>query len=104
MKNLIVLFLLVFSATFFGQTKIDNKVVETGCGKCMFKVKSEKTCAVFVKIDNKFYAVEGVAKNVFGDSHAADGYCNVIKKARITGEIKKGKFYATSFKYVDQEM
>ena len=36
-----------------------------------------------------------------GDAHAADGYCKVMKKAIVSGEIKKGKFVATSFKYVD---
>lgn len=104
MKNLILMFLLVFSATLFGQTKIENKVVETGCGMCMFKVKSAKGCAVFVKIDNQFYAVEGLDKKVVGTGHEDDGYCKVIKKARVSGEIKKGKFYATSFNYVDKEM
>ena len=104
MKNLILVFLLAISATLFGQKKIENKIVQTGCGMCMFKEKSAKGCAVFVKIDDQFYAVQGVDKKVVGTGHEDDGYCKVIKKARISGEIKKGKFYATSFSYIDTEM
>ena len=104
MKNLILVFLLMFSVTLFGQTKIENKVVETGCGMCQFKVKSAKGCAVFVKINDQFYPVEGVSKIVVGTGHEDDGYCKMTKRARITGEIKKGKFYATSFNYIDTEM
>ena len=35
------------------------------------------------------------------NAHAEDGYCKMMKKAVVSGEIKKGKFYATSFKYVE---
>ena len=101
MKKLIFVFALVFSTAIFAQTKIENQVVEAACGMCQFKVKSEKGCAMAVKIDGKIYNVEGLDKKTFGDAHAADGYCKVMKKAQVSGEIKKGKFYATSFKYVN---
>lgn len=104
MKNLLLVFLLAFSATLFGQTKIENKIVQTGCGMCMFKAKSAKSCSVYVKIDDQFYETVGVDKKVTGTGHEADGYCEVIKKARISGEIKRGKFYATSFSYIEKEM
>ena len=40
-------------------------------------------------------------KKVFGDAHAEDGYCKMIRKAVVSGEVKKGKFYATAFKFVE---
>lgn len=104
MKNLLFACLFLFSANFFAQTKIENKVVQTGCGMCMFKVNSAKSCGVYAKIDNQFYEVIGLDKKVVGTGHEADGYCEVVKKARVSGEIKRGKFYATSFKYIETEM
>lgn len=100
MKKLIMIFMLMFSVTIFAQ-KIQNQTVDAACGKCIFKLKSDKGCAMAVKIDGKIYHVEGLDKKTFGDAHAADGYCKLMKKAVVSGEIKKDKFYATSFKYVD---
>lgn len=93
--------LLVVSVSLSAQKKIVNQTVEAACGMCIFKVKSEKGCAMTVKIQGKVYEVEGVDQKTFGNAHAEDGYCNLMKKAVVSGEIKKGKFYATSFKYVD---
>ncbi len=101
MKRIIFAFLLLFSVSIFAQKKIENQTVEAACGMCQFKIKSDKGCAMAVKIDGKVYHVEGLDKKTYGDAHAANGYCKVMKKAIVNGEIKKGKFYATSFKYVD---
>ncbi|MFC4412561.1 DUF6370 family protein [Kaistella carnis] len=101
MKKLIFIFLVLMSVSIFAQKKIQNQTVEAACGMCQFKVKSDKGCAMAVKIDGKIYHVEGLDKKTFGDAHAADGYCKIMKKALVSGEIKKGKFYATSFKYVE---
>ena len=32
-----------------------------------------------------------------GDAHGDDGLCNCIRHARVTGEIKGGRFVATAF-------
>lgn len=95
--------MLMFSVSVFAQKKITNQVVEAGCGMCMFKQKNDKGCAMAVKIDKKVYYVEGIDKKKFGDAHADDGFCNVMKKAEVSGEIKKGKFYASSFKFVEEK-
>lgn len=101
MKKVILMFLLVFSVSIFAQKKVENLTVDAACGMCQFKIKSDKGCAMAVKIDGKVYHVEGLDKKTYGDAHAADGYCKMMKKAVVNGEVKKGKFYATSFKYVD---
>ncbi len=100
MKKVIVMFLLMFSVSIFAQ-KIQNQTVEAACGLCQFKVKSDKDCHMSVKIDNKIYHVKGIDESVFGDAHAETGYCNVIRKAVVSGEVKKGKFNATSFKFAE---
>ena len=101
MKKLLFVFAFLLSVSFFAQKKFNNQTVDAGCGMCLFKVKSDKGCAMSVKINDKVYHVEGLDKKTFGDAHAADGYCKVMKKAVVSGEIKKGRFYATSFKFVD---
>lgn len=101
MKNFLFLLLFFFSTGVFAQKKVQNLTVEAACGMCQFKVKSDKGCAMAVKIDGKIYHVEGLDKKTYGDAHAADGYCKVMKKAVVSGEIRKDKLIATSFKYVD---
>ncbi len=100
MKKILLASALMFSVAAVAQ-KIDNRLVEAGCGMCQFKVKSEKGCAMAVKIDGKIYNVEGLDKKTYGDAHAADGYCKVMKKAVVSGEVKRGKFRATAFRYAD---
>ena len=100
MKKILLVFLLFISVGIFAQ-KFNNQLVEAACGMCQFKMESEKECGVFVRIEGKLYPVVGVDKKVFGDAHADDGYCKMIKKAYVTGEIKKGKFYATAFKFME---
>ena len=84
----------------FGQKKIKNQVVDAGCVMCKFDKKSDKGCAMAVKLNGKVYNVEGVDEKKFGEAHAHDGYCMVMKKAMVSGEIRNGKFYAKEFAYV----
>ena len=91
---------LLLSVVAFGQKKVKDKVVDAGCGMCIYDQKSEKGCAPAVKIDGKVYFVEGADKKALGDAHAHDGYCNREKKAKVSGEIRNGKFYAKEFAFV----
>ena len=100
MKRILFAFVLLFSISIFAQ-KIQNQTVDAACAMCQFKMKTDKGCAMAIKIDSKVYLVEGIDKKEFGEMHSADGYCKIMKKALVSGEIKKGKFYATSFKYVE---
>lgn len=103
MKNLLGLFLVLFSVVIFAQKKLEKQVVEAGCGMCIYNMKSDKGCAIAVKIDGKPYYVEGVNKKSLGDPHADNGYCNVTKKALVTGELKNNKFYAKEFQFVEND-
>jgi hypothetical protein len=73
-------------------------IVEASCGECKFGMEGTG-CVLAVKIDGKPYLVDG-AQNIdaYGDAHGETGMCNVIRKAEVSGEIKNGKFVATSFK------
>lgn len=77
-------------------------VVEASCGECQFGMKGE-SCDLAVRIDGKSYFVEGTKIDQHGDAHAKDGFCNAIRKASVTGEIKGNKFIATSFTLIDNK-
>ena len=69
------------------------RLVEAGCGECTYKMDGVTSCALAVKIDGKPYLVSGTDVS----AHEA-GLCRATKQAEIAGEVKYGKFVATSFK------
>jgi hypothetical protein len=72
--------------------------VETSCGQCNFGLKDKRGCDLAVRIDGKAYFVEGTKIDEHGDAHAADGFCETIRKAEVQGEVKDGKYKVTYFK------
>jgi len=71
-------------------------IVEAACGECLFGLKGDD-CDLAVRIGGRAYFVAGTNIDQHGDAHAADGFCKVIRRARVTGEVKRGRFVATSF-------
>ncbi len=105
----IILPLLLFaltSATCFAQEKATkeskSKIVEASCGLCNFGL-SGKGCSLAVRIDDKAYLVKGSSLDDHGDAHGKDGFCSVVRKAKVEGEIKGDKFVATSFELLPLE-
>ena len=98
-KIIIALFIGLYSFVANAQTKpqttaIKDKVVEIACGECKFKMKG-KSCDLAVRIDGKSYFVDGKSVDDFGDAHdEKHGFCNVISKATVTGEIVNNRFKA----------
>lgn len=75
-------------------TKINNKIVEIACGECKFDLKG-KSCDLAIRVDGKSYFVDGKNIDDFGDAHdEKHGFCNVVSKAKVTGEIVDGRFKA----------
>tara|TARA_S200000501_G_scaffold379024_1_gene446660 strand:+ start:47687 stop:48082 length:396 start_codon:yes stop_codon:yes gene_type:complete len=77
--------------------KVDGNVL-ISCGMCNFFTE-DKTCAVSVKIGRDVFKVHGVDINDHGDSHAVNGYCNVIKRAYVNGKLKDKKLYAEKIEF-----
>lgn len=71
------------------------QMVEVSCGQCQFGMQGAG-CDLAVRIDGKSYFVEGSSIDDHGDAHGEDGLCNCIRKARVAGAIKDGRFVATS--------
>jgi hypothetical protein len=78
-------------------------VVETACGKCQLGLKG-KSCELAIRINGKAYYVDGTGIDDHGDAHADDGFCNAIRKAEVQGKIVKGRFKATYFKLLPNEL
>lgn len=76
-------------------------VVEAACGECLFGLKGDG-CDLAIRWNGRAYYVDGVALDSLGDAHAADGMCQVIRQARVTGRVAKGRFQAASFELIPQ--
>jgi hypothetical protein len=105
MKFLFFLLLSFLSFNAFAQdkakSKSDFKIVEAGCSICKMGMKGDD-CELAVKIDGKAYLVEGTSIDEHGNAHAADGFCNAVRKAEIKGEIVDNKFKASHFRLLPQ--
>lgn len=72
----------------------EQREVEASCGLCMFEQDS-RTCELAIRVDGEVYWVEGIGIDDLGDAHAEDGFCNMIRRARVTGTLADGRFNAT---------
>ena len=82
---------------FLEKVPSNNRVegnVLVSCGMCNF-LTGDNDCALAVKIGSRVLKVEGVGIDDHGDSHASDGYCNVIKKKYVEGIVRKNSFLPT---------
>ena len=83
---------------------IQTTVVDAACGQCQLGLKGEKSgCDLAVRLDGRSYFVDGFKMDQLGDAHAADGMCNTVRKAKVTGEIANGRFVASSIKLLPVE-
>jgi hypothetical protein len=75
--------------------KIDGKAFAS-CGMCNFDT-GERNCGLSVKIGKDVIKVVNVNIDAHIDSHAKDGFCNVVRIVNIKGIVKNNKLYADSF-------
>lgn len=107
MKKIALLVLTLVSLSTSAQEEkkrdLKNQIVEASCGQCNFGMTSKKGCDLAVKIDGKPYFVEGTKIDQHGDAHAKDGFCNAVRKAKVSGEIKNDAFVVTTFTLIDEK-
>ena len=103
MKKLIVLLsFIAMSCT--GNKEEINQVVDASCGQCQFGMTTQEGCDLAVKIDGKAYFVDGTSIHDHGDAHnKQEGFCEVVKKAKVKGKIVDERFVATSFEIVEEK-
>ncbi|TYP99680.1 hypothetical protein C7447_101284 [Tenacibaculum adriaticum] len=101
MKKIIFLFILI---NFLSYSEKQEKeiITEAACGQCKFGMKSQKGCDLAVKIDDKTYFIDGAHIDGFGDAHDIDkGFCNTIRKVKITGKIEHDRYKVSQFKIIE---
>ncbi|RYE55486.1 MAG: hypothetical protein EOP48_10115 [Sphingobacteriales bacterium] len=81
---------------------LKNQVVETACGTCKLGLKG-KECELAIKVNNQSYFVDGTKIDDHGDAHGKNGFCNAVRKAKVSGTIVNGRFQSTSFVLIKQE-
>lgn len=77
--------------------------VEAACGACQFGMPGDD-CALAIRVgglDGTRWYVEGTGIDDHGDAHAADGFCNAVRHAVVSGHVADGRFVATSFELVE---
>lgn len=84
------------------QMHLVSQVVDASCGECQFKMEGNG-CDLAVRINGKSYYVDGAKMGDYGDAHSEHGMCNAIRKAKVTGEIKDGRFVASDFELLSAD-
>lgn len=79
----------------------ESRVVEAACGQCQLGLEGEG-CTLAVRIDGQAYFVEGTGIDDHGDAHAADGFCNSIRRARVIGEVEGDRYVVTELELIDR--
>ena len=75
--------------------------VISSCGKCNFGYKKRRGCSLTIKIEDTVYPVQGIKIHDHGDPHSGEGFCNSVRVAYVSGEIKKNVFHADSFTLIE---
>ena len=75
--------------------KVNGKTFAS-CGMCNFDTM-DRNCGLAVKIGKDVLKVVNVDIDTHVDSHAKDGFCNVVRIVNVKGKVKNNKLYADSF-------
>ena len=84
--------------TSIGEKGNIDGLVLASCGMCNF-MNGDNDCALAIKVGSKVFSVKGVGIDDHGDSHAKDGYCNVIKKVYVEGRVRGKSFTANKMEF-----
>ena len=68
------------------------------CGMCNF-MNGDNNCALAIKVGRDVLSLKDVGIDDHGDSHAKDGYCNVIKKVYVEGRVRGKTFKANKMEF-----
>ena len=68
------------------------------CGMCNF-MNGDNDCALAIKVGQNVLSLKDVGIDDHGDSHAKDGYCNVIKKVYVEGRVRGKTFKANKMEF-----
>ncbi|NQY68536.1 MAG: hypothetical protein HRT72_12555 [Flavobacteriales bacterium] len=108
MKKAIFVLFLLFSAAIVSQAgeentvEVKDEIVEVSCGQCQFGLEGSG-CSLAVKVNGTAYYADGSSMDDHGDAHGVDGMCSTIRKAKVTGSVKKDRFQIADIELLDTE-
>lgn len=79
---------------------VDEQILQAACGQCMFGIEGSG-CDLAIKVGNRALYVDGTAIDDHGDAHGDRGFCNAVRKAKVSGQVVEGRFQSKSFKLID---
>ncbi|MDG2031113.1 MAG: DUF6370 family protein [Phycisphaerales bacterium] len=82
--------------------KASTRIMEASCGQCQFGMDAPG-CDLAVRLDGTPYFVDGSGIDDHGDAHGAEGLCNAVRMAEVTGTVVDGRFIAERFVLQPQE-
>ncbi|MFQ6604022.1 MAG: DUF6370 family protein [Fidelibacterota bacterium] len=82
--------------------KIEKQIVEASCGECQFGLEGT-SCDLAIRVDGKAYFVDGTHIDDHGDAHADDGFCETIRRAEVSGELRNGRFQVSYFRVLPSQ-
>ena len=94
--HLLFVWLMVGCAEAPKAVDLKGDVVTAGCGMCQYQVFGNSGCYWSVEWEGKPHVVQGIVPEDH-ENHAPDGMCNIKRQAKVSGRLKAGQFYATSF-------
>ena len=95
----------LISLSVIGQDELVNNqdpdllIVEASCGQCNFNLSGEG-CELAVRISGLPYFVDGTKIDDHGDAHASEGFCQMIRKAHVKGNIVDNRFELQYFQLI----
>ena len=100
----IITFLFLFFITIGCVSKKENsQIIEISCGQCQFGLLTQEGCDLAIRIDGNSYFVDGAHIDDFGDAHDMNsGFCEVIRTAKINGELIENRFQVTSIELIKE--
>ena len=82
--------------------ELDNQIVEASCGQCQFGLQTQKGCDLAIRYKNTSYFVDGAHIDDYGDAHDETiGFCNAVRKAKVSGKFQEARFKAFSFQIIN---
>lgn len=80
--------------------RAQDVLVEASCGQCQFGVEGDG-CDLAVRFADGLVApVAGTGIDDHGDAHGEQGFCNAVRRARVSGRLEADVLQVESFELV----
>ena len=91
-------FVVFLAVACFGDrgVEIKSETLQVACATCIFNMKDAMGCIWAAQHEGKYYLVQGTLPFKH-EMHAADGMCNMERRAVVDGFIREGKLISSRF-------